>query len=279
MVKSKKSFIMQVVFFMWLLLISTNVLANYEKVYDDANLLSEQERAEINEKALALSDQTQMDIVIVTTDDSQDKASSQYALDYYEEHGFGYQGTLDGVLYLINMDEREVYIFTRDKGTNYIDASRVDELLDLVYPSLADGKYSESVHLFLDEVEKIMAAGAPANSINDSSGDSGYDNTEEGNGSSSIELSMFDKIGIYLLISLAIGGIVVGIMAMGNKGRSTVTASTYLQGDSFVITKKRDQHYNTIVTQQKIQNNNNNNSGGSFSGGSGGGIGGGGRKF
>ncbi|MCM3584688.1 TPM domain-containing protein [Mesobacillus maritimus] len=276
MVKLKKTFALLPLMLVLMFAFCINVFAAYEKVYDEADLFSEKERADLNEQAIALSEQTEMDIVIVTTNNSQGKSSSDYALDFYEEHGFGYEGTLDGVLYLLNMDEREVYIFTRDKGTDYIDASRVEELLDRVYPPLGEESYRESAQIFLEEVESMMAAGPPVYDTG-GSGESGYAYTEEG--STADGLGMIEKLGIYLLISLAIGGIVIGIMMMGNKGRSTVNARTYLEDNSFTITKKRDQHYNTIVTQQKIQQNN--NSGGStFSGGGGGGgIGGGGRKF
>lgn len=286
MVNIKKSFAILPFFVIFFVFVSSNVLAAYENVYDEANLLTEEVRAELNNKAMTLSDQTQLEIVIVTIDDSQGKESSQYALDFYDEHGFGYESTLDGVLYLLNMDEREVYIFTRDKGTDYINASRVEALLDQVYPSLGDENYSESIDIFLNEVEKIMEAGPPAeqngtqsgSSGYQSNGDSGYVNTDDG--SVKGEASWLQKIGIYVLISFTIGGIAIAIMAMGNRGRSTVNASTYLQGNSFTVTRKQDRHYNTIVTQQKIQKNNN-SSGGSFTGGSGGGggIGGGGRKF
>lgn len=283
MVNRKRSFFLLPLLLVLLFSFANNAFASSEKVYDEADLFSEEERAELNDKALALSDQTEMDIIIVTTNNSQGKPSSDYALDFYEQHGFGYQGTLDGVLYLLNMDEREVYIFTRDKGTDYIDDSRVEALLDLVYPSLGDENYVESVQLFLDEVETIMAEGPPVDysgSLSGSSsgyaGDSDYVYDDES--SSSSDLSFLEKLGIYLLISIVIGAITVCIMAMGNRGRSSVNSRTYLQDDSFAITTKRDQHYNTIVTQQKIQRNNN-SGGSSFSGGGGGGIGGGGRKF
>lgn len=281
MVKNKLLLLLLVFLFS----VGGTVLASFEKVYDEANLFSEAERTDINEQALNLSEQTEMDIVIVTTNDSQGKSSSDYALDFYDEHGFGYEGTLDGVLYLLNMDEREVYIFTRDKGTDYIDASRVEESLDLVYPPLGEENYRESVQIFLDEVAIMMAAGLPANETSDGIGESGYGTGQSGYvhtdySSPTSGPSLNERLGIYLLISLVIGGIVVGVMAMGNRGRSTVNARTYLQDNSFAVTKKRDHHYNTIVTQQKIPKNNN-SGGGSFSGGGGGGggIGGGGRKF
>jgi len=275
MVKMKKSFLLLPLLLMLFFWVNGPVFASYEKVYDEAGLFSEEERADINTQAIALSEQTEMDIVIVTTNDSQGKPSSDYALDFYDEHGFGYEGSLDGVMYLLNMEEREVYIFTRDKGTDYIDAGRVEELLDVVYPPLGGENYRESVQFFLDEVESMMASGPPVYETGDRS-DAGYAYTEDGISDES-SLSMVEKLGIYLLISLALGGIVIGIMMMGNRGRSTVNARTYLQDNSFAVTKKRDQHYNTIVTQQKIQQNN--NSGGSSISGGGGGIGGGGRKF
>jgi uncharacterized protein len=285
MVKTKKSFVLLPLLLVYLFSIGAGTLASYEKVYDQARLFSEEEQSELNEQARALSEQTQMDVVIVTTNDSLGKSSSQYALDYYDEHGFGYQGTLDGILYLLNMDEREVYIFTRDKGTDYIDDLRVEQLLDLIYPLLVDQQYYKSAQTFLEEVRSMMAAGPPEEYHGVQSGESGYAYTEDSEISSGGPGGLAEKLGIYLLISLAIGGIVVGLMAMGNKGRSTVNARTYLQDNSFIMTHSRDRHYNTIVTQQKIQQNNNNNGGSSLSGGSGGGgsggsgIGGGGRSF
>jgi uncharacterized protein len=277
MVKARKNLVLLPFLVLFLFSVGASALTSYEKVYDQANLFSKEEGAELNEQAAALSEQTQMDVVIVTTNDSQGKSSSQYALDFYDEHGFGYQGTLDGILYLLNMDEREVYIFTRDKGTDYMDEFRVEQLLDLVYPSLGEEEYYESVQIFLEEVKSMMAEGPPEEYFGVQSGEAGYAYTDDG--VSMGEPSLVEKLGIYLLISLAIGGIVVGIMAMGNKGHSSVSARTYLQDNSFTMTHNRDRHYNTIVTQQKIQQNNNNSGGSSFSGGGGGGIGGGGRSF
>lgn len=277
MVKNNKSFTILPLLFIFLFAVATTGFASFEKVFDEAALFTEEERVEINERALSLSEQAELDIIIVTTNDSQGKASRQYALDFYEEHGLGYQGTLDGILYLLNMDEREVYIFTRDKGTDYLPDSKIEGLLDQVYPALSEGNYAESVDIFLNEVESIIAAGPPSGYYAGDSSNSGYTDYT-GDSVPASQANFVKQLGIYLLISIAVGGIVVGIMAMGNRGRITVNARTYLEGNSFIVTTERDQHYNTIVTQQKIQRNS--NSGGGFSGGSGGGrIGGGGRKF
>lgn len=260
------------IFIALILTMSPNVFAAFEKVYDEANLLTEEERAEINDIAIQLSDQTELDVIIVTMDDSEGKSSAQYAQDFYEEHGFGYQGTLDGILFLLNMDEREVYIFTRDLAYDYISDARVEEILDQVYPALAEERYSESIQIFLAEVERFVETGLSPEAAMDRSGEAGG-NAHYGNVP---ESSPFERIGIYLLIAVVIGGIAVGVMAMGNQGRSTTNARTYLENNSFTVTKKIDRHYNTIVTRQKIQKNTGAGGGGRSGGGR---IGGGGRKF
>ena len=61
-----------------------------QKVYDDAGLLSEEERGELQEMLVAAAYDTKQDLVIVTTADSGGKSAREYADDFYDEHGFGY---------------------------------------------------------------------------------------------------------------------------------------------------------------------------------------------
>ncbi|MBM4764647.1 TPM domain-containing protein [Bacillus sp. B15-48] len=257
------------------LLLATNTVAAMEKVYDYAHLFSASEKEELEAKASSLSSQLEIDFIVVTIDDNEGKSSRQYAEDFYNAHHFGYEQTSDGVLYLLNMDEREVYIYTRDRAYDYLPDFRIEEILDSVYPYLGEEKFSESVHVFMDEVERMMDS--PESDFDSVAVPQDY----RGAGTSS-ERSLLEELGIYLLISIAVGAITVGIMSINNKGRSTVNERTYLENNSFVVTKRVDRHYNTRVTKQRIQKNNN-SGGGSFSGGFGGGgggrSGGGGRKF
>jgi uncharacterized protein len=282
MVKTEKVLILLVGCLFMFMSFTSMALAEGEKVYDDAGLFSEQEKAELQEKAVLLSEQEALDIIIVTTNDNQGKTSRQYAEDFYQQNGFGYAGTADGILYLVNMNDREVYIYTKDKAFEYIPDYRVEEILDKVTPYLSQNNYLESVNVFMTEVERIMQEGL---TVDDSAagGSPGYSDYPDAEYTdTSAEMSLTQELFIYLGVAMATGGITIAIMAMYNRGRSTVNAGTYLENDSFIITRRVDHHYNTSVTQQVIQRNTNNSSGGSFGGGSGGGgssSGGGGRSF
>lgn len=255
---------------------ATAVIANTEFVFDQANLFSDVEKVELQDEANRLSEQFQMDIRIVTTNDSEGKSARQYASDFYDQNGFGYGETEDGILYLIDMDNREVYIFTRDRIVDYFPDTTVEEVLDHVYPYLTEEAFGESAKAFLVDLEQVMSSGIPEGST--SSGN--YAQSDGSYSTSPSQGEIVKELLLYLGIAIVIGGISVGVMAMNNRGRSSTTAHTYLDSNSFKVTKKMDRHYNTRVTRQKIQRNSSGGGGGSsFSGGGGGRSGGGGRGF
>lgn len=255
---------------------ATAVIANTEFVFDQANLFSDVEKVELQDEANRLSEQFQMDIRIVTTNDSEGKSARQYASDFYDQNGFGYGETEDGILYLIDMDNREVYIFTRDRIVDYFPDTTVEEVLDHVYPYLTEEAFGESAKAFLVDLEQVMSSGIPEGST--SSGN--YAQSDGSYSTSPSQGEIVKELLLYLGIAIVIGGISVGVMAMNNRGRSSTTAHTYLDSNSFKVTKKMDRHYNTRVTRQKFQRNSSGGGGGSsFSGGGGGRSGGGGRGF
>lgn len=267
MVRGKLLFILPFMLILTLF-IGSSSFASTSNVYDQASLFSLSQKEEMEQQIDLLSTKLQVDIIIVTTHDDQGKTSHEYAHDFYEEQGFGYGETLDGILFLLNMDEREVYIYTMDLMTDYFSNDRIEEVLDQVYPYLIDEKYGESVHVFLTEVERIMEAGVDHYFAEDGS-DQDVAIVEDS--------SVVNELMTYFFVSIAIGGVSVGIMSLSNKGRSSVNEGTYLEQNSFHVTSRSDRHYNTTVTQQKIERNTSN--GGSGGGPRGGGAGGGGRSF
>ncbi|MEC1717016.1 TPM domain-containing protein [Schinkia azotoformans] len=279
MVICKRSLFMIPVIMLMILTLGTGVFASENKVYDFASLFTDIQKNELQEKATLLSEQLELDILIVTINDDEGKTSRQYAEDFYKEHDFGFAGTSDGILYLLNMDSREVYIFTRDIIVDYFPDARIEATLDAVYPYLGEEKFSESADVFLDEVEKVMYEGLPISAGNGPS-TSQIPSTTVETVHTTNDSELIKELTLYLLISIGLGAVTVGIMAMNNRGRSTVNARTYLENNSFVVTNTEDQYVRTMVTQQKIQRNTGSGgvSGSSF--GSGGGrSGGGGRKF
>lgn len=246
------------------------------KVNDQAGLFTAAEITAIESAAVQLSEKLAMDVVIVTTKDTGGKSSQDYADDFYDQNGYGIGDEADGALLLINMQDREVYISTCGQTIRYLTDARIDRILDAIYTDLGEGNYAKAVNSFMEELDYYVGLGIPQNQYN-----------QDENGVVSPykpPMSAGEKIGIYLLISLLIGGIVVGIMAAGNKGHATTNQNTYLENKALNILSRQDQHINTSVTHVTINTNN----GGSSSGGgrssthtssSGRSHGGGGRKF
>lgn len=287
MKKIQNKALLLIVLMITMLLSAVLVLGVTPKVYDKAQLFSSAELEALESRANELSERLQLDIVIVTTNENEDKTSRAYADDFYDQNGFGYGTEADGVLLLINMEDREVYISTCGKAIQYLTDARTQNILDKIYISLGDEYYKDAAETFLKQLEYYVAEGIPQNQNTqfESSGTVPVRENTLGNTytSQKTTLSMEQKLLIYLLISFAVGGISVGIMAMNNRGVSTTNQSTYLRDNALNIYNKQDQHVNTTVTHVTIQTD----SGSSSSAGrstvhrssSGRTHGGGGRKF
>ena len=101
--------------FLFSLLFAFGALAqSVVRVDDLAGLLSENEIQSLKETAAALSEaeETGIDVLLVTTDDAEGKTSEEYGDSYYLDHA----DSDDGVLFLIDMDNRQIHI-TPQLGT------------------------------------------------------------------------------------------------------------------------------------------------------------------
>lgn len=283
MIRRQRIIILLVIIFMFS---GLNALAVTPKVYDKAELFSTTETQELDKRAEELTEKLKLDIVIVTTNDTEGKSTREYADDFFDYNGFGYNGSKDGILLLIDMQNRQVYISPSGIGIQYFTDERINSVLDNVYNYLTDKNYAEGASTFLNNVETYVNSGIPENqySQNETTGSSSNSSdSSSSSGSSSYsdsnsyyeepqkeELSFAQKTLLCLGISLAAGGIIVGIMALNNRGVNTTNQTTYLESNSFKIVGSQDFHYDTRVTYVTIQQNNNSSGGSKSSGSSGG---------
>lgn len=234
------------------------VFAISPKVYDDAGLLSAQEESAIEEKINELTESLNLDIVVVTTTDNKGKTSRAYADDFYDDNGFGFGADADGLLLLINMEDREVYISTTGIAIQYFTDQRIEAVLDVIYEDLGSANYYKAVDGFLDEIAYYVGLGIPKNQYSQDESVVPPSNSYGGNsgGYESLQEEKYvtgKRILTYLLISVGIGGLSVGVMAMNNKGVSATNENTYLRNNSFKITNSVDRHINTKVTHVTIK--------------------------
>lgn len=125
-------------------------------VFDAARLFKPEEIKLLNSFARELTNRYHQDIVIVTTNDAQGKSAMAYADDFYDENGFGYGLNFDGILFLIDMDNREMFISTSGASINIFSDNRLHEMLEKAFGYASRGQYSYAAEAFLKDTQHYL---------------------------------------------------------------------------------------------------------------------------
>lgn len=116
-----------------------------ETVFDMADLLTEDEEASL-EKMAKKYERYDVSIIFMTTDNAEGKTTQNYSNDFYDSHNF----RPDGVMFSIDMDNREIYIDTVGRCIEMITDDMVDSALDVSYSYATDGEYEACLSLMGD---------------------------------------------------------------------------------------------------------------------------------
>lgn len=254
--------------------VNGTVLVNAEgaRVFDQAGLFAPEEVQQLETEITALEERIQYDVVVVTADDAGGKSAMEYADDFYDENGFGTGTEKSGVLLLIDMDNRELWISTSGDMIDILTDARIDSILDDVYEGMADENYVKAAENFLEKTEYFVEQGVEA-------GQYRYDTEKD-------KLSLAEAIVIGVLAGALISGITCLIIVSRYKGKRAGNDTAYRQNADMHIVRKEDTFLNSVVTHRKIPKDPPKSSGGSSAGrssthtsSSGASHGGGGRKF
>lgn len=221
-----------------------------ERVFDNADLLSDSEENILRQDIKERSEILETDIIFVTIDDAEGKSSMEYADDFYDQHSFGYDKEHgSGVLVLLDMDNREVWISTSGGAINEISDGDIDNILDNTMDYVTEKEYYMFFSNSLDEIETSM-----------------------GNVFTYLQNPLISGI-----IALAVSGIIILIMSQSGKTSVTVNGRTYMEENSFDLKNKTDLFTHTTTVKHKIETANTGSSTHTSSGGYS--HGGGGRSF
>ena len=199
-------------------------------LYDEADLLSDDQEAELLQKMTEVSHANNAQIVIATIASMNDGDIDSFADYLYDSMGFGYGENHDGVLLLVCMDPREYRIVSNGYAGVAIGPDQIDTLCDVVEFYLSKGNYATAFTLFANECEEFLVYyqdGSPFN------------------------------VGKSLAISLVIGIIAGLIVAFVMKGqlksvRKQNSARTYVKPGSMQLTYSRDIFlYRNVVRTKK----------------------------
>ena len=247
------------------IILNTPAVDASEKVYDFAGLLSSEEENTIFHSVEEFISDTSLDLGIVTISENNKLSARSYADDFYDYNFFG----KDGVLFLVDMDTREIYMSTTGNAITLYDDYRVNKILDAIYEDFSLGNYEKGILKFVQILENYDTIGLPSND------DSQYVINDQG--------EVYKKFPYFILLGIPfiITAIVMGILIYKNKVVRTATSSReYLDQKSVKIKVLRDRLVSTHTSVTPIYHSSSGSGGSSHhSGSSGISHGGGGHRF
>lgn len=223
-----------------------------EKIYDYADLFDDNEEEDLFDRVNDFIDKYNIDMVIVTINVNNKSSSMAYADDFYDYNDFGIGNKNDGILFLIDMDKRKIWISTTGNAIK-IYKSYIDPILDDCYGYVRAGEYYDCALAFIKSSGKSY-------------------NKHERSG----WVAGFMVAGI---LSISIPTIFCLYKKSKHKAvKLAKDANTYLDRSTFQITRSNDRFSHSHVSKV-AKSSSSGGSGGSHRGSSGTRHGGGGRSF
>ncbi len=226
-------------------------------VYDYGDYLTDSEEEDLRERLWDITFTYDMDAVIVFTDDAEGQSSAAYADDFYDYNGFGD----DGLILLVNMDDREVWISTCGAAVRTFTDGIIDETTYDLVGYLGDGDYYGAASHFIDRCDYYFSR--PAEGLTSSE--------EEAPRPVIRELTLLDRLFFALPIALPVGLVTGGLVALG-MGMShgslpgkTAANHNYVKGGRILWSVREDRFLTSHVSKTKIPKDPPSSSGGSSS--------------
>jgi uncharacterized protein len=253
-----------------ILVLGTGVSAAKDLVVDQADKFTAAEESQLEKAVADLGAQYGMDIVIVTADNAGGKTAMAYADDFFDYNGYGIGDNRDGILMLMDFENRDVWISTSGSGIRYLTDARIESILDAIFAGgMTSGDYFGAAQAFVRSTSTFLQAGIPSDQYNDP-------------GTAANSLTPVEGL-ISLLASGILGVGIFGGVRSSYKGKNNRPIFEYQKNSLVNMGIVTDNLMNTFVTSRIIPRNTG-SSGGSgrsstHTSSSGGTHGGGGRGF
>ena len=147
-------------------ILNTPKVNETEKVYDFADLFTMYEEEQLYNQITNYISETNLDMAVVTINNNPKNSAMRYADDFYDYNYFGTGNNHNGLLFLIDMDTREMWISTTGEAIIMYDDNRIDKILDSAYYEIEDENYYGTALAFIDESEYYFGLGTPKSNKN-----------------------------------------------------------------------------------------------------------------
>ncbi len=149
----------------WLVVLLPVIALADAQVIDRVGLFSDDEISRMNEIIQRIETEHQVDMVVLATRDVPTDYSESmfrirsYADDFYDRGGYGMGEDLSGMLILLDMNNRAMWLSTGGVMMEYINDSREEAILDDAYFYLTSGRYGEAMIAALNRTARYMDKG------------------------------------------------------------------------------------------------------------------------
>lgn len=243
---------------------SMAVIAQADRVADEATLLTAEEAQTLRTKLDEISIQYQCDVAIVTTnskDINSEYDAMVYADDFFDYNGYGIGSGKDGIILLISINDngRFYWFSAHGYGSTAFSDNDTENMGKQIVPYLKDGDYYSAFMLYAEMAEDLLEYARNGN-VNEGS----FGHTEPDNVSDGVSAWYLAFDAKRLLIALAIGVVIsfiaTWIMRMKLKTvRMQSGAGNYVRDGSMNIVNSRDTFLYSHVDRTEIPQDNGNN--------------------
>ena len=156
-------------------ILNTPSVNEEEKIYDFADLYTDEEEKNLYSAVYDYTQRRNLDLVIVTINDNFE-STQEYADDFYDYNNFGYGTDRDGLLFLVDMENRYVYISATGGAMTLYPDNECDMITEQVYTYFSDQNYYDGTYQMIKTLDTYYEI-----SYNDSNIDENKYNTADVN--------------------------------------------------------------------------------------------------
>ncbi|MDO5350935.1 MAG: TPM domain-containing protein [Lachnospiraceae bacterium] len=254
-----------------------------QRVFDYAGVFEKEEAARLEEKTAQFRQEMKVEAVVLTVEDANGQSPQYTADQFYFDQGFSESFHENGIVVLIDMDNRELYLGTYGSMIRILTDERIQDILDNMYDAASQGAYGDAAMAGLDGAQYYFKKGIVSNQYN-------YD-VETGEISVHRSIRWYEALFALLVSTAAAAGVCLGVVRQyGMKEDPGVNSRLAYRADCrFQFQNPTDQLLHTAVSHIVIPRQPPRGGGRGFGGGSSGRssthsygghrAGGGGRKF
>ena len=228
MIKRKITYWLFVVAFICMGIDFVDAQSHPSRLIDNAFLLSDSEKSSLESKLDSISQNQECDVIILSTNTLEGKTTTEYADDFYDYNNYGIGDDKNGVLLLINMEERDWYISTCGFGITAFTDAGIEYIGNEIQPYLKDAKYSKAFETYADLCDKFITqakTGKP------------YDKKNLPKKPFKIVMEILISVGIGVAIAFMVGKLMKSQL---KTVRSKAQATDYVDKNSLNITNSNE---------------------------------------